>query len=177
MDENVDTGDGDICASFTQLLKGIQTETNVLKCVSQLRTLPPDDKITEKIFAMERAVQEIERNFEDFNEFLSSEMNTCDMMEKDIIVLAEQQELRIEELRRSLPQSLADAVSSFKATALSSKDQSVILEVVIILIVYQLEDQRGITVFSTTTGLRYCDNSGVGCNSKNHERPIDDRNN
>jgi hypothetical protein len=149
MEENFDTGDDDICTSFTQLLKGIQMETNVLKCVSQLRTLPPNDKITERIFAMERAVQEIERNFEDFNDFLSSEMNTCDMIEKDIIVLAEQQELRIQELRRSLPQSLADAVTSFKATAMSSKDQPVILEVLStlrFLYISQLQDQRGITV-------------------------------
>jgi hypothetical protein len=149
MEENFDTGDDDICASFTQLLKGIQMETNVLKCVSQLRTLPANDKITEKIFAMERAVQEIERNFEDFNDFLSSEMNTCDIIEKDIIVLAEQQELRIQELRGSLPQSLADAVTSSKAAALSSKDQPVLLEVVInlrFLNINQLSDQRGIIV-------------------------------
>lgn len=130
MDEFFGTGDDDICTSFTQLLKGIQMETNVLKCVSQLRTLPPDDKISEKIFAMERAVQEIERNFEDFNDFLSSEMSTCDMIEKEIIVLAEKQELRIQELRGSLPQSLAEAVSASKASILSSKDQPVILQVV-----------------------------------------------
>lgn len=130
MHEIVDPGDDDICTSFTQLLKGIQMETNVLKCVSQLRSLPPDDKITEKIKAMERAVQEIERNFEDFNEFLSSEMNTCDMIEKEIIVFAEQQELRIKELRGSLPQSLVDAISSSKMTAVSSKDQPAVLEVV-----------------------------------------------
>lgn len=107
--------DDDVCASFTLLLKGIQTETKVLKCVSQLRTLPPNDKLTEKIFDIELAVQNIEKNLEDFNEFLLSEMTTCETIEREIINGAEQQAKLIALLHNSLPVSLIDAVNASKA--------------------------------------------------------------
>ena len=118
----------DICSSFTLLLKGIQTETKVLKCVSQLRSLPPNDKLTEKIFDIEIAVQNIEKNLEDFNEFLSSEMTTCDTIEREIINAAEQQAKLIEILRTSLPQSLIDAVTASKVS-LSDTERPVISQV------------------------------------------------
>lgn len=112
--------DDDVCASFTLLLKGIQTETRVLKCVSQLRSLPPNDNLTEKIIEIEMAVQNIEKNLENFNEFLSSEINTCEMIENETIKMAEQQSHMIKLLQSSLPQTLKDVVATSKLA--TSKD-------------------------------------------------------
>lgn len=112
----------DICSSFTLLLKGIQTETKVLKCVSQLRSLPPNDRLTDRIIEIETAVQNIERNFESFNEFLSSEIKTCEILENETIKMAEQQAQMIQLMQTSLPQTLVDAVATSKVA--SDKDSS-----------------------------------------------------
>jgi hypothetical protein len=108
--------------SFISLLKSIQTETNVLKCVSSLRSLPPNDKLTTKIFEIENAVQNIEKNLEDFNEFLSSEMKTCEIMDNEIIIIAEKQSRKINELHMSFPQSLVDAITNSKESSIDKKD-------------------------------------------------------
>jgi predicted O-linked N-acetylglucosamine transferase (SPINDLY family) len=110
--------------SFISLLKSIQTETNVLKCVSSLRSLPQNDKLTSKIFEIENAVQNIEKNLEDFNEFLSSEMKTCEIMDNEIINIAEQQARKINELHMSYPQSLVAAIKNSKESTEDKKDQN-----------------------------------------------------
>lgn len=112
----------DICSSFTLLLKGIQTETNILKCVSQLRSLPADDKLTNRIFQIEAAVQNIEKNLEDFNDFLTSEIKTCDLMGAEIVTIAEIQTKKITDLENSLPQSLIDAIITYKTSITGSKE-------------------------------------------------------
>ena len=90
----------DVCTSFALLLKGIQTETKILKCVSQLRALPPNDKLTDKIFDIELAVQNIEKNLEEFNDFIASESKTCEMIKKEIRNAGEQQAVLIKRLQR-----------------------------------------------------------------------------
>ena len=122
--------DDDICSSFEKLLRAIQTETKVLNCVSQLRSLPPNDKLTGKIFDIERAVREIEKNLEEYDDFVSLEMKTCDLLEKEIIVMAEQQASKIQTLRDSLPKSLQDAVASSRTVVVCSKVQPVVVEVI-----------------------------------------------
>mmetsp|Transcript_7079 Transcript_7079/g.7188 ORF Transcript_7079/g.7188 Transcript_7079/m.7188 type:complete len:247 (-) Transcript_7079:792-1532(-) len=113
--------------SFISLLKSIQTETNVLKCVSSLRSLPQNDKLTSKIFEIENSVQNIEKNLEDFNEFLSSEMKTCEIMDNEIINIAEQQARKINELHTSYPLSLVDAIKNSKESTEDKKDQNMCL--------------------------------------------------
>lgn len=129
MDYTATEDDDDICSSFEKLLRSIQTETKVLNCVSQLRSLPPNDKLTGKIFDIERSVREIEKNLEEYDDFLSSEMKTCDLLEKEIIVMAEQQGNKIQMLRNSLPQSLKDAVASSRTAVVCSKAQTAVVEV------------------------------------------------
>ena len=119
----------DVCASFTLLLKGIQNETRVLKCVSQLRSLPPNDNLTQKIIDIEMAVQNIEKNLENFNEFLSSEIKTCEMMEIETIKMAETQSHMIKLLQSSLPQTLKDVVAT--SNLAMTKDSSLIFQVAI----------------------------------------------
>ena len=121
--------DDDICTSFEKLLRAIYTETKVLNCVSQLRSLPPNDKLSGKIFDIERAVREIEKNLEEYDDFLSSEMKTCDLLEKEIIVMAEQQANKIQILRDSVPQSLKDAVASSRTVVVCNKAQPAVVEV------------------------------------------------
>jgi hypothetical protein len=119
-----------VCPSFTSFLHGVQKETNVLKCLAQLRSLPPGDQLSTRLHEIEAAVRSIEQNMEEFNEFITGELNTCEILEAEALEDAEIQRAKIEEMEQivvanrppvTLVVEAAAAAASSSAKALQHK--------------------------------------------------------
>ena len=123
------------CPSFTAYLQGVQQEASVLKCLAQLRTLPPGDDLAARLLDIEAAVTSIEQNMEEFNEFLSGEQRICDLLEAEAIRDAEKHRAQIDAIEEAmmascrLPPPVAPAAAAAKLAAGSSSSKGGVLHI------------------------------------------------
>lgn len=115
-----------VCPSFTAFLHGVQKETNVLKCLAQLRSLPSGDQLSTRLHEIEAAVRSIEQNMEEFNEFITGELKTCEILEAEALVDAEIQRTKIEEMEQIFvanrpPVTLVKEAATVAAASSSAK--------------------------------------------------------
>ena len=92
----------EICPSFVNLLRTVQSETRILKYLSQLRSLPSGDDLSAQLHEIESIVGGIEQSLAEFNDFIASETKTCDVLDKEVCELADEQKARIQRLEHTL---------------------------------------------------------------------------
>jgi Spindle and kinetochore-associated protein 1 len=93
--------EGDICPAFLKLLRTVQSETRILRYLSQLRSLPPGDELSARLNEVETTVREVEQSIAEFSDFLDSEIRSCDVLDKEVYRMAESQNLKILDIRRA----------------------------------------------------------------------------
>jgi hypothetical protein len=69
------------CSIFNSLLHSVQSESNVLKSIAHLRNLSPSDNLSKIVLAMVDAVQNIERDLDELNSTIASELRVCSSMD------------------------------------------------------------------------------------------------
>ena len=94
--------DSPCLSSLAGLFQHLQTESNILKCLAQIKSLPPGDMVGMTLYEIEGVVSNIEQRLDEFNEFLDSELETCNTIECEIIQRSLSQNMRIEEFENSL---------------------------------------------------------------------------
>jgi hypothetical protein len=121
-------GEGTVCPSFTAYLRGVQQEASVLKCLAQLRTLPPGADLASRLQEIEMAVASIEQNMEEFNDFLAGEQRICDVLEAEVVRDAEAHKSHIDALEAAMvaacPATVAAAPTAVSKHASSSSSSS-----------------------------------------------------
>ena len=118
-------GEGTVCPSFTAYLRGVQQEASVLKCLAQLRTLPPGADLASRLQEIEMAVASIEQTMEEFNDFLAGEQRICDVLEAEVVRDAEAHRSHIDALEAAMVAACpATAAAAAAPTAVSKHASS-----------------------------------------------------
>ena len=118
-----------ILPSFTAFLQSIHKETNVLKSLAELKNLPANDHSAARLHDIEALVRSIEQNMEEFNELLSGEESTCEVLEQLTLEGAEQHRMQLDDMEAILTARLpvppivvgTKQVSSSSAKAMEHK--------------------------------------------------------
>ena len=92
--------------SFTAFLHSIHKETNVLKSLAELKNLPANDHSASRLHEIEALVHSIEQNMEEFNELLSGEESTCQVLEMLALEEAERHRVQLDDIEAMIAAQL-----------------------------------------------------------------------